>query len=99
MCEELTLRARHDLDHGQLREGALQLRAALGAALRELAGDEATSSALAERLRDLEARRAGLDALADAAIGGVVPPEAAEQLGETLRRLEAALRARTAAEV
>src|SRR6185436_5554303 len=32
-CEELTLRARHDLDHGQLREAALQLRAALDAAL------------------------------------------------------------------
>ena len=37
-CEELTLRARADLDRGREREAALQLEAALGAALAELAG-------------------------------------------------------------
>ncbi|HYV16173.1 MAG TPA: hypothetical protein VE972_09135 [Conexibacter sp.] len=97
-CEELTLRARHDLDHGQLREGALQLRTALDAALRELAREEPRSAAFAERLEELEARRAALDPLADAAIGGLLPPAAAEQLDETLGRLEAALRARAAGE-
>ena len=45
-CEELTLRARADLDRGRHREAALQLEAALAAALAELAGlgdDRATS--------------------------------------------------------
>ena len=37
-CEELTLRARGDLDRGRDREAALQLEAALSAALAELAG-------------------------------------------------------------
>ena len=37
-CEELTLRARADLDLGRSREAALQLEAALGAAIAELAG-------------------------------------------------------------
>lgn len=38
-CEELTLRARGDLDRGRLREAALQLRAALDAALAELTAE------------------------------------------------------------
>ena len=96
VCEELTLRARHDLDHGQLREAALQLRLALDAAQRELRAEEqASSAAFAERLDDLEQRRPAIDALADAAIGGVLGPDASATLGETLRRLEAALRAHT----
>ena len=37
-CEELTLRARADFDRGRSREAALQLEAALSAALSELAG-------------------------------------------------------------
>ena len=37
-CEELTLRARADFDRGRSREAALQLEAALSAALAELAG-------------------------------------------------------------
>ena len=38
-CEELTLRARLDLDHGREREAALQVLVALDAALAELAAD------------------------------------------------------------
>ena len=38
-CEELTLRARLDLDHGRDREAALQLLVALDAALAELPVD------------------------------------------------------------
>ncbi|MGB2711771.1 MAG: hypothetical protein WBC33_09660, partial [Conexibacter sp.] len=94
-CEELTLRARHDLDDGSLREAALQLRVALDAALAELAHEPA-SAAMAERLDQLRERRATLDALADAALGGVLPPDAHEQLDAALQRLEAALRAREA---
>ena len=37
-CEELTLRARGDLDHGRPREAALQLAIALDAGLAELGG-------------------------------------------------------------
>ena len=96
-CEELTLRARHDLDHGQLREAALQLRTALDAALAELpATPQAT--ALEGRVAELAELRGSTAALADDALGGVIPPDAATALEATLRRLEAALRARTAAE-
>jgi hypothetical protein len=94
-CEELALRARHDLDHGHPREAALQLRAALAAALSELAREPDTPT-MAERLRGLEERRVAVDALADAALGGVVPPDADATLAEVLGRLEAALRARSA---
>lgn len=96
-CEELTLRARHDLDDGHLREAALQLRTALTAAVAELsAGPEAP--ALAERVDELRALSDEVGALADDALGGVLPPAAAETLERALRRLEAALRARTVAE-
>ena len=40
-CEELTLRARADVDQGRPREAALQLLVALDAALAELAADSA----------------------------------------------------------
>lgn len=96
-CEELTLRARHDLDHGVLREAALQLRAALDAAIAELpAGPE--GPALAERVQELRDLRDGVAALADDALGGVLPPDASETLTHALERLEAALRGRTVAE-
>lgn len=96
-CEELTLRARHDLDHGQLREAALQLRTALDAALAELpATPQAT--ALEGRVAELAELRDSTAALADDALGGLLPADAATALEATLRRLEAALRARTAAE-
>jgi hypothetical protein len=96
-CEELALRARHDLDHGHLREGALQLRIALDAALAELPAAPG-GDALAERIADLRARRDELTAVADAALGGVLAPGAEQTLGDVLGRLEAALRARTVAE-
>lgn len=94
-CEELTLRARHDLDGGALREAALQLRVALEAALRELPASSSSPS-LAARVAELAQQRPALDALADAALGGVLPPDAGETLGGVLGRLEAALRARVA---
>ncbi len=47
VSEELTLRARLDLDHGREREAALQLLVALDAALAELSGDR-TAPALTE---------------------------------------------------
>jgi hypothetical protein len=95
-CEELTLRARHDLDAGQLREAAVQLRTALEAALAELSTATGASADLQRRVAELSERRPEVVALADAALHGAVPREAAEMLAPTLGRLEAALRARLA---
>ena len=75
-CEELALRARHDLDSGQLREAALQLRAALEAALRELPSAPDASADMARRVAELRELRPAVVALADDALGGVMPPEA-----------------------
>jgi hypothetical protein len=96
-CEELTLRARHDLGHGQLREAALELRNAYDSALAELPATE-QAPRLAERLDELRALHGQVEALADAAIGGVLAPDAAVTLEQALGRLEAVLRARTLAE-
>jgi hypothetical protein len=96
-CEELALRARHDLDHEQLREAALQLRTALDAALAELPVTPQAQE-LTERIEELRTLRGPVVALADEALAGALAPEAAQTLEETLRRLEAALRARTVAE-
>ena len=57
-CEELTLRARADLDLGREREAALQLEAALGAALAELAG-WVSHGDLTSRLEELHGYAAG----------------------------------------
>ncbi|HKG02418.1 MAG TPA: hypothetical protein VKB03_04505 [Conexibacter sp.] len=95
-CEELTLRARHDLDSDQLREAALQLRAALDAALGELPTAPDASADMTGRLAELRERRPAVAALADDALSGALPPEAGETLGATLQRLEAALRGRIA---
>jgi hypothetical protein len=92
-CEELALRARQDLDSGQLREGALQLRAALDAALAELPPASDASAGMAPRIAELDGQRSAVAALADDALSGLLPPDASETLGTTLQRLEAALRA------
>jgi hypothetical protein len=96
VCEELTLRARLDLDQGRDREAALQLLVALDAALAELASDP-TAPVLRERLEELRAQR---DAVADAAQAALSGP-LSEAQGETVQfvvgRIEAALRARAVA--
>jgi hypothetical protein len=94
-CEELTLRARQDLDGGRRREGALQLAVALDAALAEL---EPWSSRgdLAARLAELRELQPGVTAAAQAALQGAVDDEAQAAVQRALERLEAALRARTA---
>jgi hypothetical protein len=91
-CEELALRARADLDAGRHREAAIQLRAALDAALAEL-GDQ---SSIANRVADLREREATAAAAAHAALAGDISEEQTEDVHELLRRLEATLRARTA---
>lgn len=96
-CEELTLRARLDLDEGRDREAALQLRIALDAALAELPRDPA-GPALQERLDELRALREAVVAAARRALDGETPPAAdREAVAFALGRLEAALRARAVA--
>ena len=93
VCEELTLRARLDLDDGREREAALQLLIALDAALAELAIDP-TAPALGERLRELSGRRDAAALAAQAALGGPLPAADRDAVAFTLGRIEAALRAR-----
>jgi hypothetical protein len=92
-CEELTLRARGDLDHARTREAALQLAIALDAGLAELEvwrdqGD------MADRLAELDGWRDAVTASAQAALAGGLDPAQTADVSSALERLEAALRAR-----
>ncbi len=95
-CAELALRARLDLDAGRDRLAALELRAALDAALTELPEDRA-AGALEARLQDLLRRRDVVAELAERALAGELGDSDREAIAVTLGRLEAALRARAAA--
>jgi hypothetical protein len=92
-CEELTLRARGDLDCGRHPEAALQLEAALSAAVAELTG-WLTHGDLAERLEELRGYLDPVRAAALAAREGRLEPAGVEVVTAALARLEAALRAR-----
>jgi hypothetical protein len=95
-CEELALRARGDLDHGRGREAALQMSIALTVALTELASwrDDA---GMAARLDELAGHKEPVAAAADAALEGGLHPDSVAAVEAALARLEAALRARSAA--
>lgn len=95
-CEELVLRARSDVDGGRRREAALQLHAALRAALAELEPWRERAD-LAERLDELRDLLPQAEAAADAAIAGGVDDDVFARAEFALERLEAALRARSAA--
>jgi len=97
VCEELTLRARQDLEAGDLCQAALQLRAALEAALAELSRAAAPSPDTLRRVAELRERAPEVTALADAALVGGLPSDASTTLEATTQRLEAALRAAIAA--
>ena len=94
-CEELTLRARTDVDHERDREAALQLLVALDAALAELPLDP-HADALEQRLTELRGRREAVAAAAQQALAGPLPVDARTAVLDTLGRVEAALRARAA---
>lgn len=94
-AEELTLRARLDVDRGRYREAAFQLRVALEAALAELQvwshrGD------MAERLAELRDARDAVAGAANRALEGGLESKQIEDLERVLRRLEGALAARVA---
>ncbi|MEA2380599.1 MAG: hypothetical protein QOH72_570 [Solirubrobacteraceae bacterium] len=93
-CEELALRARADLAGGRQREAALQLRIALAAALRELA-PWAPRGDLRTRIDELRGLQPAVEAAAATALEGGLDDAALAAVEHALRRLEAALRART----
>jgi hypothetical protein len=95
-CETLVLRARADFDAGREREAALQLRVALEAALAELAAWRDRGD-LNKRLGELAEERGAVGAAANAALQGGLDPQQSEDIARVLGRLEAALRARSAA--
>lgn len=95
-CELLVLRARADLDAGRQREGALQLRVALDTALAELPA-WAERGDLPARISELAGCVDSAAAVAAAALERGVDADEAEEVERILGRLEAALRARTAA--
>jgi hypothetical protein len=95
-CELLCLRARLDLDNGREREAALQLDAALAAAAAELAGWRELDG-IPGRLEELHELAPGVRAAAQAARAGALDKAGRETVAHALGRLEAALRARTAA--
>ena len=94
-CELLALRARLDTDQGRDREAALQLEAALGAALAELEGWRELDG-MAERLEELGSVAGDVAAAAAAARAGALDEAGRDAAQHALGRLEAALRARTA---
>jgi hypothetical protein len=86
LCEELALRARRDLDQGRLAHATLELRNAYAAALTELyTGARPDLTTRVAELRELS--------------GNITRPTEPEEqaVRHALERLEAALRARTAA--
>ncbi len=94
-CEELTLRARLDVDRGRHREAALQLRVALEAAIAELEAWAATGG-LADRIAELRDCRHAVGDAANRALEGGLDEEAILEVERIVGRIEAALRARTA---
>ncbi|HEU4658795.1 MAG TPA: hypothetical protein VFR97_14800 [Capillimicrobium sp.] len=95
-CEELTLRARTDLDARRTREAALMLRVALEAAIAELE-PWADRGDLDERLAELREARGEVGSAANRALQGALDDREEAAVARVLGRVEAALRARTAA--
>lgn len=95
-CEELTLRARLDLDTGRDREASLQILVALDAALAELQADP-TAEVLEQRLAELRGQRRAVAAAAQSALAGPLSSSERDAVAHVLGRIEAALRARAVA--
>jgi len=95
LCEELALRTRQDLDHGRLTHAALELDRGFELAVPELLAEQRQD--LAIRIAELEQLRPGVQEQARATLAGDGGALDEEVLTHALERLEAALRARTAA--
>ncbi len=94
LCEELTLRARRDLDQGRLEHAAVELRSAYAAAVVELSAEDRPDLVRIAELRELSGTIAGAESPASPAVESKEPGE--EIVRHALERLEAALRARSA---
>jgi hypothetical protein len=97
LCEDLVLRARADLEQRRLAHAAIELQAAYATALAELPAEGRED--LAIRIAELQKLRKGVDAQARAALAGAGSGDVVEEevVRHALERLEATLRARTAA--
>jgi hypothetical protein len=71
LCEELTLRARLDLDAGRLALAAIELERAYAAALTELPAEQRGD--LRERIEELQELRAGVQRSSRVALPGATP--------------------------
>lgn len=94
-CEELALRARHDLEQGRTREAAMQAHLALESAVSELQAFREVRD-IGNRLGELDEHRDAVAAAANEAIAGGLREPSLEVVEEAVRRVEAALRARSA---
>jgi hypothetical protein len=94
LCEELTLRARLDLDHARPSHAAIELDRAFAAALVELRSENRQD--LAIRIAELEQLRGAVAEQAQQAMPGGDGELDEDVLRHALERLEAAFRARTA---
>jgi hypothetical protein len=94
VCETLLLRARADLDHGRMREAALQLAPGLDALLAEL--PERGGPGQEEDLADLGERRDSVHRASAEALGGELTADQVEQVAGALAICERVLRRRQA---
>jgi hypothetical protein len=94
-CDELVLRVRGDLEHGREREAALQARAALDAAIFELAGWRGHRD-MEDRLTELAGHRGAVAVAYGQALRGGLDAEHTAAVRAAVERIEAALRARAA---
>ena len=85
--EDLLLRARADVDAGELRSAALQTRVALEALIAELGGE-------GRDVADLHGARAGVGEAANAALAGALTAEQREAVAGAVDAMERALRRR-----
>lgn len=95
LCEELVLRARLDLDAGRIALAAIGLERAYATALVELPDERRTD--LNERIEELAELRGDVERAGRSALPDVAGQPEEQVVSHALERLEAALRARTAA--
>ena len=93
-----TLRTRLDADTGRWREAALGLRVALEAAIAEL-GPWSDQGDVAARIAELRELRGAVGDAANTALEGGLDDERIAAVRGALERVEAALQARTHAEL
>ena len=95
LCEELVLRARLDLDAGRIALAAIGLERAYATALAEL--PDKRRNDLNERIGELAELRGDVERAGRSALPDVAGQPEEQVVRHALERLEAALRARTAA--